>query len=110
MASACVHMYIDSDNEVRGDDKEKVIACALKTTSRVSTDDARNLEVAMLKGLLDSAVVANVLSTNKNLKAQVRLQDKTILKLNREIKSLKTDNLKLANFKKKIVGCVNSGI
>jgi hypothetical protein len=71
MTRACVHMYLESDDD--GNDKEKQVLmdCALKSKDRVSMDSARRLDAVMVSGLLGSAAVDNVRQENKVLKNEV---------------------------------------
>jgi len=60
MTRACVHMYLESDDDGNDKEKQAVMDCALKSKDRVSMDSARRLDAVMVSGLLGSAAVANV--------------------------------------------------
>ena len=96
-------MYIESENEGREDDKETVLACVLKVKN-MAPDGAREIDFAIANGLLGSELLVRLRQQNHELKNVVRLKEDKILKLESDIKALKSDKLNLVNFRNKAVG------
>ena len=83
MTRACVLVHVDADN-----DEERVVAAALKSKDWVSVDGIRKLDIAMLSGLLDSSVVANLRNENQTQKVEILRKEAMIQKLQDENKAL----------------------